>query len=771
MDNLDGQRARTSPRRRTASPPSPTSTCSGFDFGKTHDDPRHPARPVRELLLPAAAAASPSSSWSSSGSTTAGSAAAGSPSARTRRRPRRWASTSSGSSCSPSPAARSSPAWPARSRPTVDVSVTPDQYVFLESAFLLAAVVLGGMGTVLGSVLVGRRCSSAAREAARSSTTTGCCIFGLLLDPHDAVPPGGPDRRASAAQLEFHEEDARARPSALEETQPDRQDGGDRHDRTPPSRDAPARPAGEPSSTASGVTMRFGGLTRRRHVDLAGARGRDRRPHRAQRRRQDDLLQLPHRAVRADRGPGHASTAPCCRRSRCTVVTARAWPGPSRTSGCSRNMTALENVMVGRHCRTQQGPLSSIVRGPKFRREEAGDPGARAGAARLRRAGRHDRATWPATCPTATSAGWRSPGRWPPTRQLLLLDEPTAGMNPQETRQAEELIFAIRDRASPSSSSSTTCGSSSPCATGCSAWSRARSWSRGRPAEVQSDPRVIEAYIGARAPRSDAEPSAAADEPTARRRARSDRDARGPRPPGRLRQDRGRQGHPLRRRGGPGRHPDRHQRRRQDHDAAHHLRPAARRQSGAITFQGKPIDGIAAHEIVALGARPLPRGPADLPAADRRGEPACWAPSPARTRPAIREGPGARRTTLFPILGERRAQAAGTFSGGEQQMLAMGRAMMSRPEAAHARRAVDGPVAADDAADHVDDRRAAVRRARRSCWSSRTPRPRCRWPTRATCSRSARSSCGARARSCSPTRTCARPTSARTRAWQRPAGT
>lgn len=35
---------------------------------------------------------------------------------------------------------------------------------------------------------------------------------------------------------------------------------------------------------------------------------------------------------------------------------------------------------------------------------------------------------------------------------------------------------------------------------------------------------------------------------------------------------------------------------------------------------------------------------------------------------------------LFPILAERRKQAAGTFSGGEQQMLAMGRAMMSRPK-------------------------------------------------------------------------------------------
>ena len=35
---------------------------------------------------------------------------------------------------------------------------------------------------------------------------------------------------------------------------------------------------------------------------------------------------------------------------------------------------------------------------------------------------------------------------------------------------------------------------------------------------------------------------------------------------------------------------------------------------------------------------------------------------------------------LFPILGERRSQLAGTFSGGEQQMLAMSRAMMSRPK-------------------------------------------------------------------------------------------
>ena len=54
-----------------------------------------------------------------------------------------------------------------------DVSVTPDQYVFLESAFLLAAIVLGGMGTVLG-VLVGATCSSSCRRSCASSTSTAC---------------------------------------------------------------------------------------------------------------------------------------------------------------------------------------------------------------------------------------------------------------------------------------------------------------------------------------------------------------------------------------------------------------------------------------------------------------------------------------------------------------------------------------------------------------------------------------------------------------------
>lgn len=87
----------------------------------------------------------------------------------------------------------------------VDVSVTPDQYVFLESAFLLAAIVLGGMGTVLG-VLIGATVLKLMPEKLRLVNDYRLLIFGLLLVVMMRFRPEGliaNQRR----QLEFHEED------------------------------------------------------------------------------------------------------------------------------------------------------------------------------------------------------------------------------------------------------------------------------------------------------------------------------------------------------------------------------------------------------------------------------------------------------------------------------------------------------------------------------------------------------------------------------------
>jgi len=87
----------------------------------------------------------------------------------------------------------------------VDVSVTPDQYIFLESAFLLAAIVLGGMGTIVG-VLVGAVILKLLPEKLRFFSDYRLLLFGLLLVLMMRFRPEGlvANRRR---QLEFHDED------------------------------------------------------------------------------------------------------------------------------------------------------------------------------------------------------------------------------------------------------------------------------------------------------------------------------------------------------------------------------------------------------------------------------------------------------------------------------------------------------------------------------------------------------------------------------------
>jgi branched-chain amino acid transport system ATP-binding protein len=103
------------------------------------------------------------------------------------------------------------------------------------------------------------------------------------------------------------------------------------------------------------------------------------------------------------------------------------------------------------------------------------------------------------------------------------------------------------------------------------------------------------------------------------------------------------------------------------------LRPS----SGSISFQGKPIHNTAAHDIVSLGLAHSPEGRRIFPRLSVEENLMLGAFS--RKDGRVREDLHAAYE-LFPILRERAKQPAGTFSGGEQQMLAMGRAMMSRPK-------------------------------------------------------------------------------------------
>ena len=94
-------------------------------------------------------------------------------------------------------------------------------------------------------------------------------------------------------------------------------------------------------------------------------------------------------------------------------------------------------------------------------------------------------------------------------------------------------------------------------------------------------------------------------------------------------------------------------------------------------FQGKRIDSTPAHEIVMLGLAHSPEGRRIFPRLSV--EENLLLGAFARKDRGIADDLKAAYE-LFPILGERSKQPAGTFSGGEQQMLAMGRAMMSRPK-------------------------------------------------------------------------------------------
>ena len=102
------------------------------------------------------------------------------------------------------------------------------------------------------------------------------------------------------------------------------------------------------------------------------------------------------------------------------------------------------------------------------------------------------------------------------------------------------------------------------------------------------------------------------------------------------------------------------------------LRP----RSGRIELEGQPLEDLPPHEIVRLGVAHVPEG--------RRVFPRLSVMENLKTGAYTRRGGTIaddieRAFTLFPRLKERMQQKAGTLSGGEQQMLAIGRGLMARP--------------------------------------------------------------------------------------------
>jgi ABC-type branched-subunit amino acid transport system ATPase component len=519
--------------------------------------------------------------------------------------------------------------------------VAPTSFTFTVSVLILVVVVLGGRGSFPG-VVVGALAVVGVPEALRRFEDWKYLSFGVALVVLMLVRRGGlwPAGRAAA-------------PASEPRIDPD---------------DALLSLRGAAGLEIAGLTKTFGGLRALDEATLAVTPG--------------EILGLI-----GPNGAGKTTVFNCVtgvvRPSSGTVaLDGRPLTGlpPHRmvSAGVARtfqgvrlfsSMSVAENVLVGMDVRLRSTPVGALLRSPRQRREEERARAAAeywlevvglSGQARHRPADLTFEGQRRLDIARALASG----------PMVLLLDEPAAGMNPAEKASLSALVRRIRDAGVTVVLIEHDMGLVDGLCDRVAVLDAGRVLVQGTPGRVREDPRVIEAYLGVdaavelpqpvRAKPAQAEPllevfglragygrgdvveevsfAVAAGEVVA---------LVGANGAGKTTT--------LRAIGG--------------------LEPA---RGGTVRFAGVDITNRAAQRIVSLGLGHVPEGHRIFAGLSVEENLRLGAFLARRDRAAVAERL-AGVFDLFPRLAERRAQAAGTLSGGERQMLAVGRALMAQP--------------------------------------------------------------------------------------------